>query len=69
MFAQATRMIPYGIDGYQVEKKYVRTSTVDESSKRKKSELRRGSYLDDYNKVHGSVPGPGVYNYAKNLWP
>lgn len=19
--------------------------------------------------MHGSVPGPGVYNYAKNLWP
>jgi hypothetical protein len=19
--------------------------------------------------VHGSIPGPGIYNYAKNLWP
>lgn len=41
----------------------------DPNSKIKKSVLKRGSYLDDYKKVHGSVPGPGVYNYDKNLWP
>lgn len=68
MFATATRMPSYGIEGYHVENKYV--GYVDEEkAKIKKAELKRGSYLDDYNKVHGSVPGPGVYNYAKNLWP
>lgn len=67
MFNQASRSIPYGIEGYHVEKKYVENKKQD--SKIKKKELKRGSYLDDYNKVHGAVPGPGVYNHAKNLWP
>lgn len=67
MFVQSAKIQTCGIQGYHVEKKYVDYS--DANSKIKKKVLKRGSYLDDYYKVHGGVPGPGVYEHAKNLWP
>lgn len=69
MFVQASRITPYGIEGYHVEKKYVNNKSGEDNCNIKKRQLKRGSYLEDYQKVHGSVPGPGVYDNVKNLWP
>lgn len=43
MFVTATKQPMYGIEGYHIEKKYVGYN--NESSKIKKAELKRGSYL------------------------
>ena len=65
MYNTANHFVSHGIEGYKVEKKYLE-STDHADLKLKKSELKRGSYLEDYNRIHGKIPGPGVYNYAKN---
>lgn len=66
MYVQANKITQYGVEGYHVNNKYVNSY---EKSQIPKSELKKGSYLEDYAKVHGFVPGPGVYDHAKSLWP
>lgn len=66
MYVQANRIVTHGVEGYHVDNKYVNSY---ERANISKSELKRGSYLEDYAKIHGYIPGPGVYDHAKNLWP
>lgn len=63
MYVQANKITTHGVEGYHVDNKYVNSY---EKSKTQQSELKRGSYLDDYAKVHNYIPGPGVYNYTNN---
>jgi hypothetical protein len=69
------KMNSYGIDGYQVEKKYEETNKVlreknrvTEKDEARKKETKRGHYLEDYAKIHGEVPGPGVYDCEVDAW-
>lgn len=67
MYNCANHHTTHGIEGYKVEKKY--TNSRDEAATLPKKETKRGSYLEDYNRIHAKIPGPGVYEYAKNEWP
>lgn len=69
MYRVSNRINPYGIQGYQVEKKYEQPGKVlteknkaVDKEQAKKKETKRGHYLEDYAKMHEDVPGPGVYN-------
>lgn len=76
MYRCSHKITPYGIEGYQVEKKYELTQKVlkekndpnSNKEEQKKRETKRGHYLEDYAKVHGDNPGPGDYNCPNDNW-
>lgn len=76
MYSASHRMTPYGVEGYAIEKKYELTAKGvlkdknDKESKQeqKKRETKRGNYLEDYAKIYGPLPGPGVYDYPNGNW-
>jgi hypothetical protein len=70
MYRANHRINSYGIEGYQVEGKYeapLRDKNKDEKEEKRK-ETKRGHYLEDYAKIHGEIPGPGVYDYDADPW-
>lgn len=49
------RINNYGIEGYQIEKKYqapLKENNKEEKDQKRK-EAKRGHYLEDYAKIHG----------------
>lgn len=75
MYSANHKLNPYGIQGYAIEKTYQQGHNVLKAKnskptkeEQKKRQTKRGHYLEDQAKIHGDLPGPGVYNYPASNW-
>ena len=64
-------------DSYQVEKKYVDCAKlmkerdlgeINKGQKDRRHVTKRGNFLEDEQKLHKLIPGPGQYAYTLD-WP
>lgn len=71
MYSANHKINSYGIEGYAVNKQYQASSTKptkESKEEQKRKETKRGHYLEDYAKIHGSIPGPTDYEPPNSQW-